>query len=92
MPDPLPSKAPPQSAPFSLTSPFPPGSLPPSTPEKRPSVVQRAKTPTLWTVLGIVIAEVVRTLLTSHGASPALVDAAARAAQQATEQAAPSNH
>lgn len=83
-----PDKPPPQSKPFSMPSPFPPGSL---QPEKRPSVVQRAKTPTLWTVLGIVLAEVVRTLLSSHGASPALVDAAGRAVQEAAQQAAPAD-
>lgn len=82
----LPDKPPPQSQPFSMPSPFPT-----KAPEPRPSVIARAKRPSLWVVLGIVLGEAVRVLLASHGASPALVDAAARAVQQATEQAAPQN-
>lgn len=80
MPDPQPSKAPPTSSPFNMPSPFPPGTL---APEKRPSVAQRAKTPTIWTVIGVVLGVAVQYLLSSHGAPPALVDAAGRAVQQA---------
>lgn len=75
-----PDKSPPQSQPFSMPSPFPPGSL---QPEKRPSVAQRAKTPTIWTVIGVVLGAAVQYLLASHGAPPPLVDAAGRAVQQA---------
>ena len=71
-----------------MPSPFPPGSLQPPEPEKRPSAVQRAKVPTFWAVIGVVLGAAVQYLLTTHGASPALADIAARAAQQAVERAA----
>lgn len=73
-------KPPPQSQPFSTPSPFPPGSL---QPQKRPSVAQRAKTPTLLVVIGTILGAAVQYLLTSHGVPPAVVDAAGRAVQQA---------
>jgi len=69
-----------------MPSPFPPGSL---QPEKRPSVVQRAKGPSLWVVLGIVLGAAAKYFLATQGAPPALVDAAAQAVQQAV--APPSN-
>lgn len=71
-----------------MPSPFPPGSLQPAEPEKRPSVVQRAKAPTIWTVIGVILGAAVQYLLTAHGASPELADVARRAAEQAVQRAA----
>lgn len=72
-----------------MPSPFPPGSL---QPEKRPSVVQRAKKPTIWTVIGVVLGAAVQYLLASHGVPAPIVNAASKAVQHAAEQqAAPQN-
>lgn len=75
-----PSKAPPESRPFQMPSPF---AVPVSLqPEKRPSVAQRAKVPTFWAVVGVVLGAAVQYLMSSHGVPPQVVDAAARAVQQ----------
>ena len=75
-----PSKSPPESPPFSMRSPFPaPVSL---EPERRPSRIERAKVPTFWAVVGVVLGAAVQYLLTSRGVPAPVVDAAAKAVQQ----------
>lgn len=66
-----------------MPSPYPPGSL---KPEKRPSVIARARRPTLWVVLGIVLGEALNVLLSSRGVSPFASEAVRRAVERAAEQ------
>lgn len=75
-----PSKSPPESRPFQMPSPF---AVPVSLqPEKRPSRIDRAKVPTFWAVVGVVLGAAVQYLLSSRGVPAPVVDAAARAVQQ----------
>jgi hypothetical protein len=77
--DPTPSdRAPQQSAPFSMPSPFPAPEADSEPPPRR----GRAKV-TIWTIVGIVLASAAQYFLNSHGVPAPVVDGAARAIHDA---------
>jgi hypothetical protein len=73
--EPTPSdRAPQQSAPFSMPSPFP---------AQAHTRRSRAKGATVWTIVGMVLASAVQYFLNSHGVPAPVVDDAARVIRDA---------